>query len=260
MNRHEDFQGREYMYEYPPYSPQDLRRREGTVLAARLMINAALTAPVAGGVSHMEAELVYGQREQEELARKIEELAYSNKVWEEMFKYEAVMVRESDAIIFLGSRMAAQNPLDAGCGMCGGKPDCSYFYKEKNSKYGLVDNTDRRSETIINGPLCSFRVHDMGYAVGSALWMASRLMVDARPFASISMAGQQLGYCRDSGMVVGIPVATLAKNPYVDINPDYHLINMTKVLENARKQYITPRAVTTFDYRKWIPKNREEEK
>lgn len=260
MNKHNDFQGSEYIYEYPPYSPQDLRRREGTLLAARLMINAALTAPFAGGVSHVEAELVYGQAEQEQLARKIEELAYTNKAWEEMFKYEAVMVRESDAVIFLGSRMAADNPLDAGCGMCGGKPDCSYFYEGKKSKYGLVDNTDRRSATLIKGPLCTARVHDIGYATGSALWMATRLMVDARPFASVGMAGQQLNYCKNSGMVVGIPVATLAKNPYVDINPDYHLINMTKVLENTRKQYITPRTITTFDYRKWIPKRQEEEK
>ncbi|MHB8916593.1 MAG: hypothetical protein ACYC4H_01085, partial [Desulfocucumaceae bacterium] len=88
---------------------------------------------------------------------------------------------------------------------------------------------------------------------------ATRLLVDARPLISVSLAGQQLGYCKRSYMVAGICVATLAKNPYVDINPDYHLINMNKVLENTRKQYITPRTVTTFDYRKWIPKKSEEE-
>ncbi len=258
MKKHEEFNGREYMYEYPPYSPQDLRRREGTLLAARLMINAALTAPFAGGVSHVEAELVYGQDEQEQIARKMEELAYTNKAWEEMLKYEAVMVRESDAVIFLGSRMAEDNALDAGCGMCGGKPDCSYFYEKKKTKHGMVDATDRRKETLIRGPLCTARVSDLGYAVGSALWMAARLLVDARPFTSIGLAGLELGYCKNSGMVVGIPVSTLAKNPFVDINPDYHLINMTKVLESMRKQYITPRSVTTFDYRKWIPKRKEE--
>lgn len=258
MKKHEDFNGREYMYEYPPYSPQDLRRREGTLLAARLMINAALTAPFAGGVSHIEAELVYGQDEQEQIARKMEELAHTNKAWEEMFKFEAVMARESDAVIFLGSRMAGDNALDAGCGMCGGRPDCSYFYEGKKAKYGMVDATDRSSDKLIRGPLCSARVHDLGYAVGSALWLAARLLVDARPFTSLGLAGLKLGYCRNSGIVVGIPVATLAKNPFVDINPDYHLINMTRVLENTRKQYITPRTVTTFDYRKWIPKRKEE--
>jgi len=259
LGKHDDFRGRELFHEYPPYSPQDLNRREGTLLAARLMVNAALTAPFAGGVCQVEAELVYGQEDQEELARKMEELAYTNRAWEEMFKYEAVMVRESDAVIFLGNRLAGEFALDAGCGMCGGRADCSYFYEQKNTRYGLVDVTDRRSDTLIKGPLCSARVSDLGFATGSALWMATRLLVDARPLISVSLAGQQLGHCKRSFMVAGICVATLAKNPYVDINPDYHLINMTKVLENTRKQYVTPRTVTTFDYRKWIPRKSEEE-
>ena len=259
MGKHDDFRGREHFYEYPPYSPQDLRRREGTLAAARLMVNAALTAPFAGGVCQVEAEIVYGQEEQEDLARKIEELAYTNQAWEEMFKYEAVMVRESDVVIFLGNRLAGEFALDAGCGMCGGRPDCSYFYEKKDTRYGMVDATDRRSDTLIKGPLCSARVNDLGFATGSALYMASRLLVDARPLISVSLAGQQLGYCRRSYFMAGICASTLAKNPYVDINPDYHLINMTKVLENTRKQYITPRTVTTFDYRRWIPGKGKEE-
>ncbi|MFZ5648293.1 MAG: hypothetical protein ACOY30_11825 [Bacillota bacterium] len=162
MGDHNDFRGRELIYEYPTYSPQDLRRREGSLLAARLMVNAALTAPFAGGVCQVEAEIVYGQEEQEDLARKIEELAYTNRAWEEMFKYEAVMARESDAVIFLGNRLAGEFALDAGCGMCGGRADCSFFYEKKDTRYGLVDTTDRRSDTLIKGPLCSARVSDLG--------------------------------------------------------------------------------------------------
>ena len=60
-------------------------------------------------------------------------------------------------------------------------------------------------------------------------------------------------------MVTGILVAGQSKNPYVDINPDYHLFNMGKIVDVARKQYITPRMVTSFDYRKWIPKRKEGE-
>ncbi len=256
--QHDDFRGREYIYEYPPYSPQDLRRREGTLLAARLMVNAALTAPFAGGVCQVEAEIVYGQREQEDLARKMEDLAYSNRSWEDAFKYEAVMAREADVIIFLGNRLAEELPLDAGCGICGGKPDCGYFYSKKKHRSGMVDTTDRRSELPINGPLCSGRVNDLGYAVGSALWMAARLLVDARPFFSLGLAGKQLGYCPNSPIVAGIPVATLAKNPFVDINPDYHLINQAKVLDNVRSKYVVSRQVISFDYRKWIPKPKED--
>ena len=107
---------------------------------------------------------------------------------------------------------------------------------------------------MIDGPLCTARVNDLGYAVGSALWTAHTLMVDARPFASLGMAGMKMGFCPNSGMVVGVPVAAKAKNPYVDVNVDYHLINMDKVLDNTRKIYQTTRIIRGFDYRKWIPK------
>ena len=249
-----NFQGEEYVSEWTPWSPQDIRRKKGVLEAARLMLNSALTAPFAGGVPSTEAHLVYGQEELEALARKMEELAHTNSAWKKAFLYEAVMVRDSDVILLIGNTRCHETPLDAGCGMCGGTMDCGYFYEKKNHKYGLVDITDRSSPRMIDGPLCSARVNDMGYAVGSALWTARTLMVDARPFASVGIAGHKLGYCPKSGMVVGIPVAAKAKNPYVDVNVDYHLINMDKVLDNTRKIYQTARIIRGFDYRKWVPK------
>jgi uncharacterized ferredoxin-like protein len=249
-----DFQGEETMCEWTPWSPQDIRRKKGVLESARMMVNSAMTAPVAGGVPQLEVELIYGQKEVEALARKVEEIAHKNPAWKDAFLYEAVMARDSDVIILLGNTRCHETPLDAGCGMCGGGLDCSYFYDKVDHKYGLVDITDKSSETMIKGPLCTARVDDLGYAVGSALWTASTLMVDARPFASMGMAGQQLGYCENSGMVVAVPVTAKAKNPYVDVNVDYHLINMDKVLDNTRKSYQTARIIRGFDYRKWIPK------
>ena len=61
-------------------------------------------------------------------------------------------------------------------------------------------------------------------------------------------------------MGVGVPVAAKAKNPYVDVNVDYHLINMDKVLDNTRKIYQTARIIRGFDYRKWIPKPKKSTK
>lgn len=257
MKKYEEnlnFRGEEYINEWTPWSPQDIRRKKCSLEAARLMLNSALTAPFAGGVPSTEACLVYGQEELETIARKIEEIAHQKKVWKEPFLYEAVMVRDSDVILFIGNTRCHETPLDAGCGQCGGTMDCGYFYNQKPTKYGLVDITDRSSEKDINGPLCTARVSDLGYAVGSALWTAYTLMVDARPFSSVGLAGMQLGYCKNSGIVVGVPVATKAKNPYVDVNVDYHLINMDKVLDNTRKIYQTTRIIRSFDYRKWIPK------
>lgn len=253
-----DFQGRERISEWTPHSAQDIRRKKGALEAARLMVNSALTAPFAGGVAQIEAELIYGQDNLEELARKIEEIAHTNPAWKEPFLYEAVMVRDSDVIILIGNTRCHETPLDGGCGMCGGGLDCSYFYEKVEHRYGLVDITDRRSETIIKGPLCTARVDDLGFAVGSALWTAHTLMVDSRPFASMGMAGQKLGYCPNSGIVVGVPVAAKSKNPYVDVNVDYHLINMDKALDNTRKIFMTARLLRGFDYRKWIPKPAKE--
>ncbi len=164
------------------------------------------------------------------------------------------MVRNSDVILFIGNTRCHETALDAGCGMCGGGLDCSYFYEKKNHTNGLVDITDRSSKRMINGPMCTARVSDLGYAVGSALWTAGTLFVDARPFASIGMAGQKMEYCPNSGMVVAVPMAAKSKNPYVDVNVDYHLINMDKVVDSARKTYATTRIIRGFDYRKWIPK------
>ena len=67
-----------YMNDWPPFSPQDDNRVENVVAAARLMINAAYTAPVTGGMGSNEAHLVYGQEEREKLAKKMEDLAFAN--------------------------------------------------------------------------------------------------------------------------------------------------------------------------------------
>ena len=107
MEKYDQQRGEESMDEWPRFSPQDLRRREGTILAARLCINAALTAPVAGGVPQIQATLVYGQEELEAVAKKMEELAYTNDRWKRRFLNEAVMIRETDCI----SRLARSSPL-----------------------------------------------------------------------------------------------------------------------------------------------------
>lgn len=249
---------REFISDWPTYSPPDEARRKNVVVAAQLMMNAALTAPLAGAPSQIEGEISHGYKELEEIARKMEELAYEekgDKAWEHMFKYETVMVRESDAILFIGNYRAAKSPFDIHCGLCGGS-DCGYLYEMRYRKgqisSGLIDLTNRRSETLINGPLCTMWVHNMGFALGSALWMASRLMVDARPFMSVGIAGKELGYCHNSEIVVGIPLAAASKNPFVDIQPDYHVANMGRVIDTVRQTWITPRQ-WGLNYKRWDP-------
>lgn len=263
MERFDQLRGEEYINEWPKGSAPDLRRREATLTAAKLVLNAALTAPVAGGVPQTEAQMVYGIEEMEKVARKMEELACENKALERRFKYEAVMARESDVILFLGNYRVAETPLDAMCGLCGGKEGCKFLYERRPTKDGLVDITDRRSETLIQGPLCGARVDDFGYVIGSAMWMAQTLLIDARAFVTMGIAGMKLGYCPNSHIVVGIAMATLSKSPYQDIPIDYHLTNMAKVVDNTRKIYVVARQTVSgmnFDYRIQKPRPGKEEK
>lgn len=240
-----------YINEWPHYAPAGQASKECTLQAAKLMMNAAQTAPVTGGVDNIEGEIVYGEEELEQLARKMEELAYSlgNKKKEDQWKYEAVMVRESDAVLFIGNYRAKETPMDLDCGLCGGRMDCSHVYEGHKVASGQIDITDRSlCTTAIDGPLCGVRVGDLGYSVGSALWMAKNLFVDCRPFITVGIAGQKLGYCRNSVIVVGLPISTCSKNPYVDIHYDYHVINMEKMIDATRKTYVIPRQAGP-DYR-----------
>ena len=56
--------------DWPPYSPTDQNRRENTIVAAKLMMNAALTAPNVGGLPMTEGEIVYGNRSRSRLRGK----------------------------------------------------------------------------------------------------------------------------------------------------------------------------------------------
>ncbi len=251
--------------DWPPYSGADLARREGSLAAAKLMANAAFTAPKAGGVPTIECTIVYGKEEQEEIAKKMEELSMLNpqtKRWKALFRSEAVMVRESDCILFIGSHMAGDLLFDVNCGLCGGKEGCNYVYSKKEARYGQIDPVESKAahpQRLVNGPLCSQWVNDLGGAVGSAAFMGQKLLVDTRPLMSVGVAGQKLGYCRNSHIVVGLPVASLAKNPYVDITPDYHYLSAEKTHKKLRRDYSIARQVHWFDYRTWYPKDEGKE-
>ncbi len=238
-----------HINDWPPHAPDDQNRREGVVEAARLMLNAAYTAPVAGGVSQIEAVILWGKHEQKRLAKKMEEMAGGNEHTSRQFKYEAEMVRESDVVLLIGDYLASTLPIDAGCGLCGGEPNCSFLYERKKVVAGgQIDPTERNYDRLVDGPVCLVRLQDMSYAVGSALFMSTRLLVDARPYFTVGAAGRQLGYCADSGVVCGILVAAQQKNPFVDIPQDYHVVNMRRMIQSVRHWYIINRN-TSGDYR-----------
>lgn len=244
-----------HMDEWPPYSPSDQAKKDNVLMVAKLMVNAALTAPFTGGVPGHEAEIAYGREELELIAREMERLAH-NEVPARMkkpFLYEAVMVRESDAVVFLGNKRAHETPMDAGCGLCGGEPDCSFVYERVDHFNGVIDATNRKRETAIKGPLCVLRAHDLGYAMGSAMWIAANCFVDALACYSVGLAGRNLNFCMYSEVVVGILLAVAAKNPYADIPPNYHLTHMAKQVDAVRKITTITRQIPNHPYHTFDP-------
>jgi uncharacterized ferredoxin-like protein len=241
--------------DWPPYSPTDQNRRENTVVAAKLMLNAALTAPNVGGLPMTEGEIVYGEEEQEEIARKMEELAHERETWQHIFLYEAVMARQADSLLFLGNTRAYSSPWNGECGLCAGRPDCSFVYENRNQKAGVIDVTDRRCDTLVPGPLCAVYAHQLGYNVGSALMVAVNLYIDARPFISIGLAAQKLGYCRNSAVVIGIAINARAKCESSDPGIDYHLVNLDRAIDAIRSNvsHLGVRPATGKEYRAGDP-------
>jgi uncharacterized ferredoxin-like protein len=205
-----------------------------------------------------ECHIVYGAEDLAKVARKMEEIARlkpEDNTWQRMFKYEAAMVCDSDAILFIGA-LAAYQPFDTGCGYCGGSAGCQFTYERRKGRFGVIDvNEPIHPDWLVDGPMCTLNAYGMGWAVGSALMMANRLFVDARPFMSVGVAGQKLGYCPKSPIVVGVPVAAKAKSPFVDILPDYHMHNLSRVIDTLRAKYVISRMVNWLPYRQWDPLN-----
>jgi uncharacterized ferredoxin-like protein len=250
-----------YIEEWPPYVPNDMERRQGVLIAARLAANAAITAPKGGGVPIAEAHIVYGEKEMVQVAKKMVELADvnpSNEMWRTIFKTEAEMVRMTDVILFLGCHVAL-NPFDITCDYCSGPgKGCTWLYEQRKSKYGILDEEEViHPDWLIDGPFCTWRIVDFGLAIGTALKVAKKLFVDCRLMMSVGIAGQKLGYCPKSPIVVGIPMASLSKDPYADVLMDYHLFSERKYMESARMRHVITRMVQWLDYRHWHPQTTE---
>jgi hypothetical protein len=143
--------------------------------------------------------------------------------------------------------------------MCGGAPGCSFVYSRRRTAAGQIDHSDKSlCKTSIDGPLCQMYVHNLGYGVGSALWAARTLLVDARPFMTVGVAASKLGYCKNSAFVVGVGVTATSKNPYVDVPYNYHLMNMRRIVESVHQAFIIPRQFG-LDYR-LIPQKKQAKK
>lgn len=179
---------------------------EAVIDAAKLMAVSARTAPKTRGVDQITTAIVMGE-EKEQLASGMEKKAdrFVDERWKHSFKRDAENVRRSRAVLLVGVKGTIppkpERPID--CGACG-YPSCAAFIKAK-----------KKTGNDFTGPLCVFKVLDLGIALGSAVRTASGLNVDNRLMYTIGAAAKALKLL-DADLIIGVPVSAAGKNIYFD--------------------------------------------
>ena len=163
--------------------------------AAELMAVSARTAPKAAGRDFVDIKVIGGE--------KIDNLAdeminYGIESGKGNFDRDGENVRNSDQVVLLSLNEADVLGLD--CGACG---------------FDKCEELELKSGPEFDGPICAWRLMDLGIALGSAVKTASILNVDNRIMYRIGVAAKKMGLI-EGEVVVGIPISASGKNIYFD--------------------------------------------
>ncbi len=170
---------------------------EGLEIVAQLMKIAAITAPKTAGQDFVLTRIVTG----EELTKLGEAMAaYGVKTGKRRFDRDGGNVLKSEAVLLIGYKQPGTAGLN--CGACG---------------YATCDELQAQpqADNEFKGPVCAYRLIDVGIALGSAVKVASLLNVDNRIMYRIGAAARGMGLV-DWDLIMGIPLSALAKSPYFD--------------------------------------------
>jgi len=169
---------------------------QATGVIAELMAIAARTAPKAGGKDFVELKILQGDS-LEQLAQAM--TSYGLASGKKNFDRDGDNVRRSDAVLLVGLKKAVKAGLD--CGACGA-PRCADLD-------GLHDGPE------FAGPICAWRLMDLGIALGSAAKTAGILNADNRIMYRIGVVARQEGLM-DAEVIAGIPISVTGKSIYFD--------------------------------------------
>jgi len=162
--------------------------REVVVEASKLMLISCRTAPKTAGKDDVLTALLTG-KDKESLADDMDKVADERKI--EGFKRDAGNVRNSAAVLLVGVR--GVKSIGLNCGSCG-YTKCEEF-NEAEKKFGRD----------FTGPLCSFKLLDLGIALGSAAKTAGILNVDSRIMYRVGVSAMRMKFLSDADIVMGIP-------------------------------------------------------
>ena len=163
---------------------------------ADLMALSARTAPKATGKDFVSIKKVTGE-DLERLAAAMVE--YGKEIGAQNWDRDADSIRRSEAVLLV----SLDQPQAAGlnCGACG-YDSCD-----------LLPEPEEGSEFA--GPLCAWRLLDLGIALGSAAKTASIFNADSRIMYRVAVLARKLKLI-EGEIVVGIPISATGKSIYFD--------------------------------------------
>jgi uncharacterized ferredoxin-like protein len=194
----------------------ELDRRESVRIAARLLLASGTTSPRVGGVGECTIHLVEDECDIEDLAQKVEALAEENKAWK-MFRRDAAMLRDADAVLVITSLRCLTDPADINCNMCG-RLTCEYYRKVQRLPAG--------PGVAFTGPLCVFRANNIAYAIDGIIQQARTMGIDYGVFWSAGVAAMRMKIVpRDTGFCVAVAISVTEKSPFRDVPVKYDEMN-----------------------------------
>jgi uncharacterized ferredoxin-like protein len=170
---------------------------EGIDLVAKMMSIAAITAPKTRGENFVQVKVIEGED-----VRCLGEamIAFGVSSRKSNFDRDGRNVLHSEMVVLIGIQDASSAGLN--CGACG------FTTCTELARHPVVDGEFR-------GPVCAYRILDMGIALGSAVKMAGMLNVDNRIMYRAGVVARRLGIV-DWDFAMGVPLSVSGKSIYFD--------------------------------------------
>ncbi|KJS15502.1 MAG: hypothetical protein VR69_13105 [Peptococcaceae bacterium BRH_c4b] len=165
------------------------------LMVAELMALSARTAPKSMGQDYVNIRVLSGD---DIIALADEMVCFGQESKKINFDRDADNVRRSDAVLLLS--LKENKPLGLNCGACG-YSNCADLREKEGPEFA--------------GPLCAWRLFDVGIALGSAVKTASILNADNRIMYRVGIAARRLGMI-EGPVAVGVPISAYSKNIYYD--------------------------------------------
>lgn len=166
------------------------------MMVAGLMELAARTAPKAAGQDYLTTKTV-GGKDLEILGNEM--IAFGIRKNKKNFDRDGQNVKNSDAVLLIA--VNKPNKTGLNCGACG--------FDQCSELPAAITGAE------FAGPVCAWRILDLGIALGSAVKTASILNADNRIMYRIGAVARDLGMIAGE-IVVGIPISATGKNIYFD--------------------------------------------